>query len=116
MAIERRRHSRIPVNWPVIIITPQRYIGGEARNISIGGAFIHCLTEPREAEPFRMAIKAPFREELFVLTAEVAWSNIESHTEDPSFSGMGVRFTGAGDDGSLSIAEMISDHLKSEDV
>ena len=112
--IERRHHPRIEVNWPVIVITPQRYIGGEAKNISIDGAFIHCLTDPGQSKPFRMAIKAPSREEFLLVNAESVWSDVRDYIDDFGFSGVGVRFTGFMGDSRQFLSSLIAGHLKSE--
>jgi hypothetical protein len=112
--IERRHNPRIEVNWPVIVITPQRYIGGEAKNISINGVFVHCLTDPGQSEPFRLAIKAPTREELLVVNAEAVWSDVRDYSEIVSFSGIGVRFTGFMGDSRQFLSSIIAEHLKSE--
>ena len=47
MGIEKRLHPRIPVNWPVVILTSKGAIKGETRNISVGGA---CIEYSEEAD------------------------------------------------------------------
>lgn len=93
MEQERRQYLRAPVDWPSILLTPQRFIGGETKNISPKGAFIHCLTDPGLDEPFRIVIKAPSRKQFLLVTAETAWSNISGCDDDLSSRGIGVRFT-----------------------
>ena len=112
--IERRHSPRIEVNWPVIVITTQRYIGGEAKSISINGAFVHCLTDPGQSEPFRLAIKAPSREKLLMLTAEAVWSDVRDYADDVSSSGIGVRFTDFMGDSRQFLSRIIAEHLGSE--
>lgn len=114
MAVERRRYPRIPVSWPVILETPERYMGGEARNISIGGAFIHCTADPGQAKPFSMAILAPSRKELLRVNAEMVWSNLYENFDDFFSSVVGVQFTKFIGDGHQFLSKMISEHLKSE--
>ena len=90
---ERRQHGRILVNWPVVVVTPQRYIGGETRNVCIGGARILCTTDPGQDCPLRMVIQVPAREEFLQVTCVVAWSSPYKQPEGMYFCEAGVRFT-----------------------
>ena len=45
MGTEKRLHPRIPVNWPVVILTHKGAIEGETRDIIVGGAFIKYSDE-----------------------------------------------------------------------
>ena len=89
---ERRSYSRTVVDWPAIVITQQGCIGGEAKNISPNGAFIHCLTEPEQDGPIRVILSHPLRDRLVLVGAELAWSNI-SNCDDIDSCGIGVQFT-----------------------
>ena len=106
---ERRRHERILVNWPVIVVTPQRYIGGEARNVCLGGARILCTTDPGKEGPLRMVIQVPTREEFLQVTCVVAWSNPHEQLDGIYFCEAGVRFTSFIGDGLHYLSEVISD-------
>ena len=90
---ERRKHERILVNWPVVVVTPQRYIGGEAKNISVGGACILCARDPSPSRTLRMAIKIPTNEELLQVTGIVVWSNLHPQPNDLYGYETGIRFT-----------------------
>ncbi len=105
---ERRRHLRIAVNWPVIVVTPQLYIGGEAINISIGGAAIRCKTDPERTGPLRLAFKIPTREEFLQATGAVAWSNSYEQMDDFYSWETGVRFTSFIGDSRKFLFEVIS--------
>ena len=105
---ERRRHSRIAVNWPVIVVTPQLYIGGEAVNIRIGGANIRCTTDPGRTGPLRMAFKIPIREELLLVTGVVAWTESFEQMDDLYSWETGVRFTSFIGDSQQYFFELIS--------
>lgn len=106
---ERRRNERILVNWPVIVVTPQRYIGGEARNVCLGGACILCTTDPGQDGPLRMVIQVPTREEFLQVTCVVAWSNPHEQLDGIYFCEAGVRFTSFIGDGLHYLSEVISD-------
>jgi hypothetical protein len=105
---ERRRHPRIAVNWPVIVVTPQLYIGGEATNISIGGATIRCTTDPERTGPLRMAFKIPSREEFLQVTGVVAWSTSYEQMDDFYSWETGVRFTSFIGDSKRNLFQVIS--------
>ena len=90
---ERRRHERILVNWPVVVVTPQRYIGGEAKNISVGGAAVVCIRDPGRSEALRLAIKIPTTEELLLVTGVVVWANLTAQLNDLYGCETGIRFT-----------------------
>ncbi len=89
---EKRTYPRTDVDWPAMIVTEGVCIGGETRNISPTGAFIHCLTEPENDVPLRLVFRDPIRHKWVLVTAELAWSNI-SNCDDIESCGIGVRFT-----------------------
>ncbi|MGW8208731.1 MAG: PilZ domain-containing protein [Syntrophobacteria bacterium] len=93
VARERRKHDRILVKWPVVVVTPQRYIGGEAKNISVGGASVVCTRDPGRYEPLRLAIKIPASEELLQVTGIVVWSKLQAQPNDLYGCETGIRFT-----------------------
>jgi len=43
--IERRKHPRIAVRWPISVVTRDGIIEGETRNISLGGILL-CSEKP----------------------------------------------------------------------
>jgi hypothetical protein len=90
---ERRKDHRVLVSWPVVVVTPQRYIGGEVKNISGGGAAVVCTRDPGRLEPLRLAIKIPTSEELVQATGIVVWSKLEAQPNDLYGCHMGIRFT-----------------------
>lgn len=106
---ERRRQARILVNWPVIVVTPQRYIGGEARNVCLGGAGILCTTDPGQDGPLRMVIQVPTREEFLQVTCVVAWSNPHEQLDGIYSCEAGVRFTSFIGDGRQYLSDVILD-------
>jgi hypothetical protein len=71
----KRQHIRAEVEWPVFLLTPNRIVKGETRNISPGGAFIHSLTDPVQDDIFRLIIKPPAYAGHLVVTAEIAWKS-----------------------------------------
>ena len=105
--IEKRRHPRIPVRWPVTIITDKGTIEGESRNITVAGVFIHC-----QEEIHQMIIKIPKQESILV-KGRVVWSNFDSMEESNNYRGMGFSFIKISDDDRVILADVISRHTKS---
>lgn len=106
---ERRQHERILVNWPVIVVTPQRYIAGEANNVCLGGARILCTVDPGKDCPLRMVIQVPTREEFLQVTCVVAWSSPYNQLQGLYFCQAGVRFTSFIGDSRQYLYNVISD-------
>ena len=105
---ERRQHQRILVDWPVIVVTPQRYIGGQARNVSIGGAGILCSVDPGHTGPLRMVLQVPSREEFLQVTCVVVWSDPYEQVDELYTCETGVRFTSFIGDSRQYLSKMIS--------
>jgi hypothetical protein len=110
--IEKRKHPRIPVRWPVTIITEKGTIEGESRNITVAGVFIHCQEEIHENEVHQIIIKIPKQESILV-KGRVVWSNFDSMEETSIFRGMGFSFIKISDDDRVILADVISRHAKS---
>lgn len=108
---DRRSHRRTDVDWPAMVITHEGCIGGEVKNISPTGAFIHCFTEPEQETPLRLVVRDPQRKKLLLITAELAWSNIAS-CDDIGSSGIGVQFTRIFTDDHLFLNCVTSEHLQ----
>ena len=108
---DRRSHRRTAVDWPVMLITPEGCIGGEVKNISPTGAFIHCFTAPEQQNSIRLVVRDPLRKKLLLINAELAWSNIENCDEINS-CGIGVQFTKIFSDDHLFFNDVTSEHLQ----
>jgi hypothetical protein len=89
---ERRKHSRVPADWPALILN---HIGGslgEENNISIRGALI-CFQRPlRPKERYRLFIMVPDRQPLS-LRAEVSWLDVSCSAKTIFPCSHGIRFT-----------------------
>ena len=109
--IERRFHPRILVSWPATV-RPFRdtSMEGEARDISVDGAFIQCSEVPDLGEDFQIILKPSERQSILV-TAEKIWSgniNIDGKT---TYSGMGVRITEISPEDRQFISAMVETEL-----
>jgi hypothetical protein len=74
MAIERRRYSRIEIEWPVTLITAHSLVGGITQNLSLVGTLIRCSAAPNLDDRFRLVFK-PAGRQLLLATAEMVWSD-----------------------------------------
>lgn len=72
---EKRKDARADINWTVSMETPDGTVEAEARNISLGGAFICCQKPLPIGEIFRLTMIGPDNEPVVVL-AKVVWSNV----------------------------------------
>ena len=91
---EKREHSRVEVTWPVSIITSKGLIKGEIKNISRGGALIHCREIPETDEPFELRIEIP--DHLLTISAKVEKVRLNIDDSDEAFPSydLAVRFLG----------------------
>ena len=92
---EKRQQPRTIVDWPCIMLIPQKFIAGEVTNISTSGAFIHCLAAPGHEESFRLLINVLPEKKTMLADAVLVRSNISNCHDDLSSCGIGVRFTEA---------------------
>ena len=89
---ERRRHSRVPVDWPVVLRTEDRTAVGEARNVSARGALIQTERPLHPKEKFRVFM-VPANRRAFRVTCEVAWVKGRPSGRRISTYVSGIRFT-----------------------
>ena len=108
MGTEKRQFPRVKVSWPVTMLTAQGPIEGEVKNISLGGAFVHCQEQPESNETFRMIIKIPHSRQFLRASARVARSNIYNPDGTDEPRGIGVRFVEISDDGRKYIREVVA--------
>jgi hypothetical protein len=88
---ENRRHPRARMKCPVVMSVSNTLIDGETRNLSLGGAFIKCAEQPKPGLIFRMSIE-PSKGRLFLVSAEVVWSDSYTVKDRTVLRGLGVRF------------------------
>ena len=88
--VKNRELPRSEVRWPVIIITENGPVAGEARNITVEGVFVHCAERLRVNETYRMLIKPPGEEIAFM--GKLVWSNLEYAAARDTLQGMGFCF------------------------
>ncbi len=89
---QRRKYTRVEVQWPVTMMTPEGDMTGTIENISAGGAYIRCGTLLSKNDLFILAILIQDRQESW-LGAEVVWIDIPLSPDSKAIPvGMGIRF------------------------
>jgi hypothetical protein len=91
MEIERRKHPRVIVNWPVAVKIPGGSLEGEVKDISIEGVCILVPEEPAHESDFRILLKPSPQRALSVI-GEKVWSETIDIGYGTVF-GIGIRFT-----------------------
>jgi hypothetical protein len=92
ISAERRKHSRVTVDWPVLILNHTGGSLGEVSNISVRGALI-CFQRPLSPkEKYRLFIMVPDHKPLS-LRAEVSWLDVSCSAKTIFPCSHGIRFT-----------------------
>jgi len=69
--LKKREYSRLPVAWPVSILTTAGPISGEIRNISLTGALVYCRQLPDPKHFHRLSIEIKKYAYTMLLTVEM---------------------------------------------
>ena len=110
--IERRRDPRIPVDWPLVLITSIGTLNGKAINISEGGsALVYFLSPPEIAGAFSIIFKVSEDHEIYT-PCELIWSGKINYDEGV-YDGLGVRFTDISSSDRKFIASMVEKYYSS---
>jgi Tfp pilus assembly protein PilZ len=112
LGIEKRCRPRIPIAWPVVLQTPHGSIKGEAKDISVGGAFIQYSEEADLNSELLIVLKVSDQRSI-ALTGRKVWSGNFNIDGKAVFSGIGVRFTDISSEDREFISSLVSDYLKS---
>jgi hypothetical protein len=88
LGIEKRLHPRIPVSWPVLMVTVNGSIEGEVRNISLGGAFIQLSKEGDFSGDLQIHLQ-PSEQRSISVTGRKAWSGNFNFDGKEVLSGVG---------------------------
>jgi hypothetical protein len=109
---ERRKYQRATVKLPVVIMTGDGLVDGEIQDLSLGGAFIHCLEMPNPWDNFSMVITAEGR--LISVTAAVVWTGTQRFSNKNVLGGIGVRFKQIFTDDRRFLKDVIANHYKNK--
>jgi hypothetical protein len=88
--IEKRRHPRIPLKWPVTLMTPQGPIMGVTNNISVSGALIFYSETIETEGEFQITLKSSGEYEL-PITCKKVWSD-KMVADNSEYNAVGLVF------------------------
>ena len=108
--IERRKHPRIDVRWPVAVMSDQGTIKGETRDISSEGVAIFCDEPLRLDASYHIAVTPPEHAALDV-TGRVTWSNLYGMEDGHTPVGMGICFVELSGEDQVFLKQIVSAHV-----
>ena len=88
---ELRERAKAKARNPVMILTSQSMIQGQARRITETGIFLTCKEKLPRNETYTMAIRLSEKESV-VVKGELLWSNRDNFRKDNSLPDMGISF------------------------
>jgi Tfp pilus assembly protein PilZ len=97
ITVERRKHTRGDIRWPIAVLADHGTIKGETRNISVDGISIRCDEPLMINEVFRIAILPPDRQAIGV-SGKVVWSDLYAIDPNDTAVGLGVCFVKISDE------------------
>jgi c-di-GMP-binding flagellar brake protein YcgR len=107
---QKRLSFRILVSWPVTLETAKGSVEAETRDISAGGAHVHCNQHLELNEPIQMIINPPDREPLRV-AAMIVWSDQNDESDHPRV--IGIRFIEISSEDVVFLEQQALEHFKS---
>ena len=107
--IERRKHQRVQVAWPVNVFTDHGTIEGETKDISGEGVSISCEEPLALNENYRIGIIPP-NHKIIDITGKVVWSDLYGIDENNTAFGMGLCFVKIPNSDHSSLENIVSGH------
>jgi len=108
--IERRRHPRIDVRWPLAIMAAHGTIEGETRNISESGFAIHCDEPLPIEEIYAISISPPDHPPIGI-NGKVVWADLYGIEGEDTTVGMGVCFVEISEEDRQFLRDVVAAHL-----
>ncbi len=109
--IERRKHPRHKVRWPVTVLVGDNKISGETVDIGVDGISICCETPLHIDQACRILIMPPDHQ-IIDTTGKAIWSNLYGVDENDAIVGMGVCFIEISKNDREFLNNVVSTHLK----
>ena len=97
ITIERRKHTRGDIRWPITVLADHGNIKGETINISVDGLSIRCDEPLMINEVFRIAILPPDGQAIGV-SGKVIWSDLYGIDPNDTAVGLGLCFVSISDE------------------
>ena len=108
--IEKRKHPRIEVSWPIKIYLDNEVIDGEVSNISVEGIYISCEKPLRLSNTFRISVAPPHHQTIGV-TGKVVWSDLYGLDKEERVHGVGICLMEIADKDRHFLNNLISDSI-----
>ena len=115
ITIERRKHTRGEIRWPVTVLADHGNIEGETINISVDGLSIRCDEPLMINEVFRIAIMPPDRQAIGV-SGKVIWSDLYGIDPNDTAVGLGLCFVRISDEDRKVFEEAVSALVSNNEV
>ena len=112
---ERRKYPRAKVVCPVIMGNNRNIMSGETHDISAGGAYIRCRSQPKHPE-INMFISISLLSPRIRAMGEVVRSEALNSVKEGGHYGIGVRFIAISDTDLEIISTQVAEHLESEGI
>lgn len=112
MPIEKRRHPRSQIIWPVTLIGLHGFASGVTRNLSLAGTLVYCSEMPDADENLSLVLK-PNEHQNISAAAEMVWFNTHN-SNNHKMHAMGVCFTHIPHPGRQLLSAMVCNQLKLE--
>ncbi len=107
---EKRQHTRIEVEWPVIVSKGDDFIEGETKNIAFDGISILCEEPLPLDEIVSISIEPPGQQSM-VISGRVVWSDVYGIDDQNTTHGVGLCFVKISDKDRSRFLDLISDLL-----
>jgi len=113
---ERRKHPRAEIICPVIMENNRNIMSGETHDISAGGAYIRCRSQPKQPE-INMFISIFLLSPRIRAMGEVVRSEaLVDSVKEGGHYGIGVRFIAISYTDLEIISTKVAEHLESENI
>ena len=106
---DRRQNPRVPVNWPVNIITGEGRCEGQTKDISVDGLSVICDDPLRLHDELTVSVMPPDHD-VIEAKGQVVWSDFYAMEEDATV-GIGVCFVEISEQDQLFFERVISEFI-----
>jgi c-di-GMP-binding flagellar brake protein YcgR len=113
---ERRKYPRAKVVCPVIMENNRNIMSGETHDISAGGAYIRCRSQPKQPEINMFISISLLSPRIRAMGAVVRSEALVDSVKEGGHYGIGVRFIAISYTDLEIISTKVAEHLESENI
>ena len=110
---ERRQYPRAKIVCPVIMENNRNIMSGETQDLSVGGAYIRCRSQPRHPE-VKMYISLSLLSPRIRVMGEVVRSEALNSVKGSGHYGIGIRFLAISNTDREIISAIVAQRLNTE--